>query len=316
MLQAAKQKTKQIGKVITEVTIISVIIFLFIPFFKDKLPPTSDMLLTFPELIGIPRSEQISNVKKELKSEKKARGVSHFSIDLDKELIIRLPPKSVENDIIDETDKIKKRFDPLALTPANASIIPMNFWPSCAPCINESAPDEARSILLYGKFLFLRAFAHMYEIKNDRTQENTIKSKIFEKRTRNVRLNLPKARDAPPRAAISAWLSLDGIPKSQATMPNSMTVKKQQKQAMLDEISLSNIRRENMLSVTFLLPRENTRTPKKLKTADKRAPCQSLRVLEATIEKIELGASVQPLTKTTKPARNSVEALKKSLTLI
>ncbi len=56
---------------------------------------------------------------------------------------------------------------------------------------------------------------------------------------------------------------------------------------------------EKTLFVTFAPKNEKNITPKKLKTADIKAPCQSLAVFDATSEKIAFGASVQPFIKTT-----------------
>ena len=125
-----KPKIKQIGKVITEVISISVIIFLFTPLFSASELPTKERLFTFPELTGIPRIEQRKSVAKDPKSEKKARGVSHFSTDFDRERIILLPPRSVENAITKETARTRKSGGLFELAPTKSKITPMNFCPS------------------------------------------------------------------------------------------------------------------------------------------------------------------------------------------
>lgn len=120
---------KHTGKVITEVSKISVIIFLFIPLLLAMLPPTNDMLFTFPVLIGIPKREQIKRVKKEAKSDEKAEGVSLFSIEFDRDFMIFLPPNSVESAIVRETNPTKY-MDGLPLFAVKSIIIAINFCPS------------------------------------------------------------------------------------------------------------------------------------------------------------------------------------------
>ena len=180
-LEIRKPRIKQIGKVITEVRSISVIIFLFTPLFLANEQPTKETLFTFPELIGIPKAEQMKRVTKDPKSEKKARGVSHFSIDFDSDPIIFLPPRSVENAITRETASTRKIGGLFALIPTKSRITPMNFCPSWTPCINESEAEERSKSFLKGKFLLHSKRVAPYETKNDKTQENTIKITIFKK---------------------------------------------------------------------------------------------------------------------------------------
>ena len=126
-----------------------------------------------------------------------------------------------------------------------------------------------------------------------------------------LELKHPKARDAPPSEAINAWLSLDGIPKNQAKIPNKITVKKQERQAMLEKSSFLNDARDKTFFVTFPSKSEKTKTPIKLNTADKITACLKLKAFEVTTEKTEFGASVQPFTNTTKIERKRAKALKK-----
>lgn len=64
---------------------------------------------------------------------------------------------------------------------------------------------------------------------------------------------------------------------------------------------------ENMLLATDAPTKDDIKTPKKLKIPDKSAPCQSFSLPEATIEKIEPGASVHPLMKTTTKAKKNTK---------
>ena len=73
------------------------------------------------------------------------------------DFIIFLPPKRVEIDIIVPT-KIAKVLivpnDVFAPVPSKNSNMPMNFCPSCAPCIKEIEAQENISSLLYGRRFF------------------------------------------------------------------------------------------------------------------------------------------------------------------
>ena len=127
---------------------------------------------------------------------------------------------------------------------------------------------------------------------------------------------MPKARDVPAKEAIKAWLSLEGMPKSQAPTPKTIIVKKQEKHTILFTSSFSKLPRERMLSLTRGLNNENIKTPRRLKADDNKTPCQSFKTPESTTEKTELGASVQPFTNTTKMERKSAPKLKKVILLM
>ena len=106
-------------------------------------------------------------------------------------------------------------------------------------------------------------------------------------------------KDAPSSDETSAWLSLDGIPKIQATNPKIMTVIKQEIQMIFPSALLERLASSKTLLVTFAPKIEKTATPRKLKTEEINAPQKRLAVFEATREKIAFGASVQPFIKTT-----------------
>ena len=115
------------------------------------------------------------------------------------------------------------------------------------------------------------------------------------------------AKSAPKSEKIRAWLSLDGKPKNQAKTPKNTTVIKHERQITdaprLDETFAI----ENIVFATLAPVSDEIKTPKKLKMLDRSAPCQSFKVPELTIEKIEFGASVQPFTKTTDKASKNVK---------
>ena len=134
---------------------------------------------------------------------------------------------------------------------------------------------------------------------------------------------MPSAKSAPKRENKSAWLSLDGRPKYQAQTPKTTMVIKQQRQIRVASCFPLTFIKEKTVFATPAPPSEVTKTPKKLKMLDKSAPCQSFKMPELTIEKIEFGASVQPLTKTTakaskntKKSRGVFNFVKKSIAFI
>ena len=118
---------------------------------------------------------------------------------------------------------------------------------------------------------------------------------------------MPEAKRAPANEKMSAWLSLDGNPKSQATMPKMTMVTKQESAIMCDSRALEKLTNEKIALATLAPKNEVIKTPKKLNTPESNAPCQSFNALELTTEKIEFGASVQPLTKTTSNAKKKAK---------
>ena len=133
----------------------------------------------------------------------------------------------------------------------------------------------------------------------DNAQEKNMKAIIFRILIIKLKFRLPKTKLAPNKEERSAWLSLEGMPKSQATNPKITTAEKQEIQIAFPSALFEKSANENTLFVTLALRREKTTTPSKLKTADIKAPCQSLAVFDATSENIAFGASVQPFIKTT-----------------
>ncbi len=113
---------------------------------------------------------------------------------------------------------------------------------------------------------------------------------------------MPDAKEAPSKENISAWLSLDGMPKIIVTKPKIITVKKQARQIIA--FSFSPLRALNPMTLFKTLPPkiEEKKTPKKLNIPETSAPCHSFSLPLETTEKIAFGASVEPLTKTTKTA--------------
>ena len=148
-------------------------------------------------------------------------------------------------------------------------------------------------------------------IKNE-TKKAKMQEKIIEKMIDIIRLRkelfcIPNAKSAPNNEKIIAWLSLDGSPKNHASTPKSTTAIKHERQTtdvLCGEVILTM---ENMLLATDAPTKDDTKTPKKLKIPDRSAPCQSFSLPEATIEKIEPGASVHPLMKTTTKAKKNTK---------
>ena len=115
------------------------------------------MDLMFPVLTGIPKREQIKipiNEPVSLKKESRIEGAFVISpIDF----IILFPPKRVDSDITSPTKMDKMAVlskDALAPVPSKNSKIPINFCPSCAPCIKEIEAQENISSLPYGRRFF------------------------------------------------------------------------------------------------------------------------------------------------------------------
>ena len=117
----------------------------------------------------------------------------------------------------------------------------------------------------------------------------------------------PNAKSPPSNEKIIAWLSLEGSPKNQHKIPKRTMTMKQERQTMLVLCFEDRLINENIVLATLAPKSEVRKTPKKLKIPDKSAPCQSFSAPEATIEKIEFGASVQPLTKTTDKAKKNTK---------
>jgi len=154
-------------------------------------------------------------------------------------------------------------------------------------------------LFLYLRFAFEKSFAIRYERKKDKAQEINIYISIFAICHISAELQPPKTRPAPSNEEISAWLSLDGIPKSQAINPKIMTVAKQDIHITLPSALLEKSTNEKTLWVTLAPRSEKVNTPKRLKIAESKALFPRLAVFDATSENIAFGASVQPLMKTT-----------------
>ena len=294
----------------TDVSKIMPVIFLFIFSFLATLEPTMDNDFTFPVLIGIPKNEHKAKVKNEPRSEEKALCRSFPDAVLESDLIILPPPSSVESDITAAMIKISGndvKFSWLVPNPKMKISTPKNFCPSCAPCINDKREEEATSSFLYGSLNFCVILVIKNEIKNEMTQEK-IKYKTIKAISLKKPLFLtPVAKREPLKEKIKAWLSLDGRPKNQAMTPNRTIVIKQERQTVKPWLLLPKSVRENMVFATLAPRIDDNNTPKKLNIPESKAPCHSFNTPESTTEKIEFGASVQPLTKTTSRAKKKVK---------
>lgn len=101
----------------------------------------------------------------------------------------------------------------------------------------------------------------------------------------------------PVSPAISAWLSLVGMPKYQAATAHKTTEKSAAARAIVALLSSSpKYTIFITVSVTAVFNLLIVATPKKLKTADKKTALLSVRHLVEIQVATELGASVNPFT--------------------
>ena len=266
-LQIINPKKNEIGRVIREVTKILIITLLLCPLATLSVAKT-DALFTFPVLTGMPRMEHTIRVQKAAASAKKPLDVSVFSLNLSIDERILLPLSTVEMPITAATEKTAKAggADTLArLTPDKISIIAKSFCPSCAPCIKERAQQESARKVVGTRILFLKIHkskrAKAYDASVEITIQNVMKN-ILPRR----KLSFPTLKLAPINEKRSAWLSLDGIFKSQAKAPTEITVSKQAQTMTVPFSSFFVSARAQTLFPTENDINAETITPKKLKT--------------------------------------------------
>lgn len=119
---------------------------------------------------------------------------------------------------------------------------------------------------------------------------------------------LPKTqKEAPAKEKISAWLSLDGIPKIQLATPKTTTQIKEERHKIVPCLGDGVLAKENIDFATVGTKMVLTITPNKLKAPLKRPDLKRLSLFDKTMEQIALGASVQPFTKTTQMARKNAK---------
>ena len=263
-----------------------------------------------PVLTGIPSREQISiptNAPASLKNESQREGVAVISpIDF----IILFPPSKVESDITVPT-KVAKMVavlpEVLAPVPSKNNKMPINFCPSCAPCIKEIEAEENISSLPYGRRFFFNTQNKKEVIAKEITIEKIIYM-IMEIVSLSKEEAFPKTqREAPAREKISAWLSLDGILKSQLITPNSTTQINEERHKMLPCLGVGDSAKRKIDFATAGTKRVLTMTPNKLKAPLKRLALKRLSLFDKTTEQIAFGASVQPFTNTTQTARKNAK---------
>lgn len=159
-MEAIKPITKQIGRVTSEVRKILAValLFIFSPLALAQASIAVDFI--FPVLTGMPRREQISiPIKAPVSLKNESHKELEFAIS-PIDFIILFPPKSVESIIIPPTNIAKATTlekESLAPLPSKNNKMPINFCPSCAPCIKEIEAQENIRSLLYGKRLFFNA---------------------------------------------------------------------------------------------------------------------------------------------------------------
>lgn len=119
---------------------------------------------------------------------------------------------------------------------------------------------------------------------------------------------LPKTqREAPASEKISAWLSLDGMPKSQLIAPKTITQINEETHKIAPCLGVEALAKEKIDFATVGITRVLTITPNKLKAPHKRLDLTRLNLFDKTTEQIALGASVEPFTKTTQIARKNAK---------
>lgn len=160
---------------ISEVTIILLIILLFVASPSALAEAKIETALTFPVLIGIPRIEQISMARNEPMSQKNVLEGLASGLISERDFMIFPPPKSVEVSITTETSKTRKIGAWLVPSPiSKKESTAMNFCPSCAPCIRELSAHEIVSRRPYGNRLFLNKSVIKRVKKYANMQEKTI----------------------------------------------------------------------------------------------------------------------------------------------
>jgi hypothetical protein len=116
---------------------------------------------------------------------------------------------------------------------------------------------------------------------------------------------LPKHREAPKIAEISAWLSLDGIANIHAPMPKTITVTRHAHTP--SDLYSPNDAIENTYSATLNPDKVDNATPVKLHNPPIRHACFFEKTPELIIPETEFGASVNPFTKTTPRIRKNIK---------
>ena len=112
---------------------------------------------------------------------------------------------------------------------------------------------------------------------------------------------------APESPAISAWLSLVGIPKNQAaTAQMIMATSAAQSATTASCVLVPKSTMFLMVMATVELISVITKTPKKLNTADIKTAARGGMARVATQVAMAFGASVQPLTKMTPSVKRTV----------
>ena len=119
---------------------------------------------------------------------------------------------------------------------------------------------------------------------------------------------LPKTqKEAPANEKISAWLSLDGKPRSQLTIPKRTTQTNEETHKIAPCLGVGAIAKENIDFATVGIAIVLTITPNKLNTPLKRLALNKESLFVSTTEHIALGASVEPFTKTTQIAKKNAK---------
>lgn len=130
-----------------------------------------------------------------------------------------------------------------------------------------------------------------------KTEESIVKT-IISRNLSPVENEPCRAREAPAKEAIMAWLSLEGIPKYQATTPKMIIEAKEAQNAHMPK-EPSNPASEKIHSATEEFTTEMIKTPPKLHTAESRQALFIETAPEQTDDAMAFGASVKPFTKMT-----------------
>lgn len=143
----------------------------------------------------------------------------------------------------------------------------------------------------------MKSFDEKYERAKAKTEESIVKT-IISMNLSPVENEPCRAREAPAKEAIMAWLSLEGIPKYQATTPKIIIEAKDAQNAQIPNVP-SNPAREKTHSATEEFTTEIRKTPPKLHTAEIRHALFIEMAPEQTDDAMAFGASVKPFTKMT-----------------
>ena len=224
------------------------------------------------------------------------------------ELIIFLPPISEPTARVRATLTVNMDGTPLDISTFNKkAITPINFSPPCQPCIMEFRHRDMICKLLYGR-VNLNAFPNKHPSIKAKKQEKIIKTNTYPSVFKLFASNFT-AQATPARAQSIAWLSLDGIPKKELTVPKAIIVKSTMEMPIVTY--LSNAPKEKTNCAIDVLIRVAITTPKKLKIPHRIQAFLYFIAPEEMAVATALGASVHPFTSKTikaKISENSIRA--------